>query len=161
MSHDPHLLDAWMLDAGRPVDRARAESADWLADGCEAIECSIVASERYARAALAADGVVWRDPQTGALVSHHDALARALADRAKRHADTGAPDPQALALAAARRALVLAAGWTETLAASAMQDAALYVDPLATTPADAARATHTLAVAASIAAKRARAQGRG
>lgn len=161
MSHDPLLLDAWMADAGRPEDDARAEACGWLADACEAAECAACAAERYARAGLAPEGVVWRDPDTRALVPHHDALGRALRDRAKRHAESGAADPLAAALAAAYRALVLAAGWAETLAAGVMQDEALYVDPLAATPADAARATHTLAVAASIAAKRARARGRG
>lgn len=149
------LLEPWMLGGGRPEDRARAEACGWLADAAEAAESALVAAEQYEAAGVGVAGGIWRDPSTRRHVDHAEAFERAANDRAKRHADAGAADPLAAAVVATRRALVLAAGWHETLSAAGMQDAPLYVDPTAA-PDAAARATHTLAVAASIAARRAR-----
>lgn len=149
MSTDP--VAPWMLAPVSERTRRRHESCGWLVDAVDAIESAVRAAEGWESVRLVARLEQWRDPDTGRLADDGESLDRALSERRKRHADAGTTDLLAVALAGARRALVSGAGWSETLAASVLQDEALWLDPAAP---DAAPST--LAVAASVVRRRVR-----
>ena len=129
------------------------ESVGWCVDAVDALEAAVLCQEGWTFRAQSNDWW-WRDPSTDRTEAHVDALDVALRARQRRRDETGAADALVAALDAARRALAGAAGWSCTLAASVLQDDALWLDPLD------AEGAHTLAVAAERIRRRLRAKGR-